>query len=95
MSILQDLYDSEINVSVSIESLWDCGITVRIGDRLNGFRAERSFEYWASAETWLRATAISLYPDSQFAERYSLPPTRQQQLNLDVTAAFRPGRGAA
>jgi len=93
MSILQDLYDSEINVSV--ETLWDCGFTVRIGDHLNGFRAERRFEDWGSAETWLRATAISLYPESQFAERYSLPPTRQQQLNLDVTAAFRPGRGAA
>ena len=35
---LQKTYDSEINVEISW--LWDGGIDIRIGDRLNGFLAE-------------------------------------------------------
>jgi hypothetical protein len=35
---LQKIYDSEINVEISW--LWDGGIEVRLGDRLNGFVAE-------------------------------------------------------
>jgi hypothetical protein len=93
MSILQDLYNSEINVSV--ESLWDCGFAVRIGDRLNGYRAEQQVEDWGAAEAWLRATAIRLYPKSEFARRYSLPPLRQQQLDLDLAATFGRRGGTA
>jgi hypothetical protein len=33
MSILKQLYDSEDHVTV--ESFWDAGLTVRIGDRVN------------------------------------------------------------
>jgi len=35
--ILQDLYDSEINFSIS--SFWDAGFEVKLGDDLNGFVA--------------------------------------------------------
>jgi len=37
---LQKIYDSEINVSISW--LWDGGITVRLGDQMNGFEAEEN-----------------------------------------------------
>jgi PAS domain-containing protein len=35
---LQSIYDSEINVEISW--LWDDGIEVRLGDRMNGYLAE-------------------------------------------------------
>jgi hypothetical protein len=66
--ILQGLYDSEIDVSV--ESLYDLGFTVKIGDKLNGFMAEQQCLTWAEAEEWLRATALTLFPESAFARRY-------------------------
>jgi hypothetical protein len=44
MSIMQDLYHSEINVSVSW--FWDGGIEVKLGDPLNGFVAEDRLQYW-------------------------------------------------
>jgi hypothetical protein len=38
MSIMQRLYDSEINATMS--SFWDDGFYVKLGDEMNGFRAE-------------------------------------------------------
>ena len=40
---LQKIYDSEINVEVSW--VWDGGIEVRLGDRLNGYVAEIMFRW--------------------------------------------------
>jgi hypothetical protein len=34
---LQKIYDSEINAEISL--LWDGGIDVRLGDRMNGYVA--------------------------------------------------------
>jgi hypothetical protein len=68
-AILQELFDSEINVAV--QSFYDGGFTVKFGDPLNGFRAEAHFLDWASAEDWLRVTAVTLYPTSEFARRHS------------------------
>lgn len=68
-AILQDLYDSEINAAV--ETFWDLGFKVRIGDRMNGYLAESTLQDWASVEAWLRATALALYPESQFARGLS------------------------
>ena len=39
--ILQKFYDAEINVSIS--SFWDAKFTVKIGDEINGFRAEEDY----------------------------------------------------
>ena len=36
--LFKDLYDSEINVSLSW--FWDAGFTVKIGDDVNGFVAQ-------------------------------------------------------
>jgi hypothetical protein len=40
---------------------------VKIGDELNGFRAEDQVQRWSDVEKWLRMKAIELYPDSRFA----------------------------
>ena len=68
MSVLQDLYDSEINVS--LESFWDSGWHVRLGDEANGFLEEENFDIWGQVEPWLIEVAIKHFPQSQFAERY-------------------------
>jgi hypothetical protein len=55
MSILQRLYDSEINFEVS-------GFDVRLGDHLSGFLAEGKVETWAEVEAWLRDQALTHFP---------------------------------
>ena len=66
--ILQDLYDSEINVVISW--LWDGGIDVQLGDELNGCKAEGKVSTFAEAAAWLRDEACKYYPDSGFARKY-------------------------
>jgi hypothetical protein len=66
MSILQRLYDSEINFEVS--AFYDAGFDVRLGDALNGFLAEGKVKTWAEAEAWLRDQAMAHFPDSKFAQ---------------------------
>lgn len=68
MSIMQDLYHSEINVSVT--SFWDSGFEVKLGDEMNGFLAEDRLQYWGQVEPWLRDKAIEHFPDSLFAKMY-------------------------
>jgi hypothetical protein len=65
MNVLQELYDSEINVTVS--SFWDGGFQVKLGDPMNGYVAETRVGSWTEAEQWLRETAAEIYPDSIFA----------------------------
>jgi hypothetical protein len=55
MSILQRLYDSEINFEVS--GFYDAGFDVGLGDHLNGFLVKDKVETWADAEAWLRDQA--------------------------------------
>jgi hypothetical protein len=47
MSILQRLYDSEINFEVS--AFYDAGFDVRLGDHLNGFLVKNKVDTWADA----------------------------------------------
>lgn len=56
-TILRELYAREINVSIS--SFWDAGYTVRLGDDMNGYRAEREFksEEFDQIGDWLLAHA--------------------------------------
>lgn len=65
MSVLQRLYDSEINASIS--TFWDGGFEVKIGDDMNGFMAEANVRDYAEAEVWLEAEAKRLFPTSVFA----------------------------
>ena len=66
--ILDELYASEINVSISW--LWDDGIDVKLGDPLNGYDAEGKVTTIAEAAVWLRDQACQHYPDSEFARKY-------------------------
>ena len=63
MSIMQRLYDSEINVSIT--SFWDDGFYVRLGDEMNGFIAEGECATWAAVERWLDEQVRILYPTSR------------------------------
>jgi hypothetical protein len=65
MSIMQRLYDSEINVSVT--SFWDDGFYVKLGDEMNGYRAEGRCNTWVAVEEWLDGMARIYYPDSDYA----------------------------
>jgi hypothetical protein len=47
MDELQRLYDSEINFA--IETLWDEGFTVRIGDKKNGYRLSTTVKTFEEA----------------------------------------------
>jgi len=66
MSILQRLYDSEINFHVS--GFYDAGFDVRLGDVLNGFVAHSKVETWEEVEAWLREQALAHFPNSKFAQ---------------------------
>ncbi len=52
MSIMQRLYDREINAVVY--SFWDCGFRMYLGDELNGYRAEGQCSTWGEVETLAR-----------------------------------------
>lgn len=68
MSVLQDLYHSEINFSIS--TFWDGGFDVKLGDPTNGILDEGNFDRWGQVEPWLAARAIENFPDSLFAQMY-------------------------
>jgi hypothetical protein len=67
-TILQDLYDSEINFS--IVTFWDNGFEVKLGDDMNGFVASGNAAQFSNAVEWLMVRAIEKYPDSIFAKTY-------------------------
>lgn len=67
-AVLQELYENEINVSLSC--FWDGGWDIKIGDLLNGWKATAVFEndqLDTTAAMWLTAQAVALYPRSPFA----------------------------
>jgi hypothetical protein len=59
---LQKIYDSEINIEISW--LWDGGIEVRLGDRMNGYLAEATVRSVADIIVWLQEAIAHFYPDS-------------------------------
>jgi hypothetical protein len=64
--ILNDLYASEINASISW--IWDGGFYAVLG---NPKQAEGwAFPSIGAAAAWLRDQACSQYPDSEFARKY-------------------------
>ncbi len=54
------LYRHEINCQ--IDSFWDAGWHVRLGDHVNGFRAEADFANLDGVGSWLIEQAIKKYP---------------------------------
>ncbi|XUM19807.1 hypothetical protein ACRAVF_19265 [Bradyrhizobium oligotrophicum S58] len=61
----QRLYDSEINFTIS--TFWDGGFDVKLGDTMNGFKAETTVSTYSEALSWLHDAAMSNYPDSLYA----------------------------
>ena len=74
--ILQQLHDSEINAGV--QTFYDAGMRVWIGDEANGIQAEtainrtagRQWAEEAAAASWLHETSLRLYPDSKYAKAH-------------------------
>lgn len=68
--VMADLYRSEINASFS--GFYDGGWTVKLGDEMNGFVAEHTFDFDKinSAASWLANEAAIRYPDSKFAKEF-------------------------
>lgn len=62
--ILQELYDSEINFSLSC--FWDGGFYARLGDEANGFSAETNCKTATEAIEWLAHQASLHFPQSSF-----------------------------
>ncbi len=69
LNSLQDLYDSEINFSIT--TFWDGGFTVKLGDGMNGFDATSYFRTFNDCIYWLADAAIKHYPKSTFAKKYN------------------------
>ena len=65
MSVFQELYDSEINFSISV--LWDGGFELKMGDNLNGFDAEATLPRWRCGELD-DANRDPMYPLLKFAK---------------------------
>lgn len=66
-STLQELYDSEINWSIS--TFWDDGFDWKLGDDLNGWKAEGTGCAFEDAVIAIAEAAVQHYPNSVFARR--------------------------
>jgi hypothetical protein len=77
---LQQLHDCEINAGV--QTFYDTGMRVWIGDESNGilaettinrtanFAAPRKWPEGVTAASWLHEVALRLYPDSEYAKAH-------------------------
>ena len=68
-SFIDDLHASEINGEISwfFDNVWGA----KIGDRLNGYKAEATeLRSIGHAARWLCDRALEFYPDSAFAKDY-------------------------
>jgi hypothetical protein len=68
MSVISDLYESEINVHIS--SFRAFGFLVKLGDIMNGFSAGAVVATLDDLERWMVLRGVEHYPDSDFARRY-------------------------
>lgn len=73
--VLQQLYDSEINFTITISTLWDCGFSWKLGDELNGYVAEGRADTFDAVVAEIARAAIRHFPDSAFA-RSAAPSLR-------------------
>ena len=67
--ILISLSASAINVSISW--IWDGDIDVKLGDPLNGYKAEGKVGTVTEIADWLRDEAVRYYPSSEFARQFA------------------------
>lgn len=64
--LLQEIYESEINFY--IETFWDGGMDVRLGDSLNGFKEIETFDTFNEAVEFLVDSVIKHFPHSDFVK---------------------------
>lgn len=64
-SMMQRLHDSEINSSIS--SFYDGCFDWKLGDDMNGYKAEGQTRTYEMAEAALAAAAVEHFPQSTFA----------------------------
>jgi len=64
-TVIAALYESEINCSIT--SLWDNGFTVKLGDEMNGFVAEKDCRTSSEAAIFLHNAEHQHYPDAAYA----------------------------
>jgi hypothetical protein len=62
---LQKIYDNEINIEIGW--IWDGGIEVRLGDRMNGFLTEENLKSVSDIIPWLQEAIAHFYPQSGYA----------------------------
>jgi predicted RNA-binding Zn-ribbon protein involved in translation (DUF1610 family) len=62
---LQKIYDSEINIEIGW--VWDGGIDVRLGDKINGYLAEENVKSVSEIISWLQEAIAHFYPESEYA----------------------------
>jgi len=67
-TVLQALYDSEINAGILW--FWDGGFELRLGDNINGIKAEAVVGTTQEAARWFIDNAKRIWPQSQFAESF-------------------------
>lgn len=68
IDVMEALYSSEINCGM--QSFWDGGFDVWIGDEVNGKREVSSGYYsgmFSEAMNWLHDAALRHYPNSVYA----------------------------
>lgn len=75
---LQKIYDSEINISIGW--FWDGGITLRLGDEMNGFSARRRpSDQWPIFSHMAAGSHRTLLPDFRL-RRFPRPELRERSL---------------
>lgn len=82
---LQRMYDSGINVRISW--FYDGGITIILGDEMNGFLAEENVSTMADIIPWLQDAIAHFYPTSTYA--LTLPAELRERA---ATRRFLPPR---
>ena len=80
--VLISLYASAINVSISW--IWDGDIDVKLGDPLNGFKAEGRVGTVTEVADWLRDQAVRHY-----SRCFRLPeqPSRRDPARIDCSSS--------
>lgn len=73
---MEALYASEINCEISC--FWDGWWDVYLGDSMNGYRAEATFQHLDDAPAWMISQAIKHWPDSEFAKSHAKPVDNAQ-----------------
>lgn len=68
MDMIDGLYESEINFTIS--SFWDEGFTAKIGDTMNGFDEQKTFDTFWEAVDWVAHRAVELYPESSYSCKF-------------------------